>query len=78
VVGKPALGTDGKLVLPRGFVTRSFMLGRRPQRVIVSVPKPPYRVEIHIDRTFSPSDYGQPDTRDLGAQVTFGPAPGTR
>ncbi len=39
---------------------RTFML---------AAPPPPYRVEIHIDPTFSPAQFGYPDTRQLGAQV---------
>jgi hypothetical protein len=34
-------------------------------------PAPPYRVELHIDPTFSPAQFGQPDARQLGAQVGF-------
>jgi hypothetical protein len=78
-VGKPVLGADGKLTLSRPLARRSFVLpNRRARTVIVSVPKPPYRVEIRLAPTFSPADFGQADTRDLGAQVSFGPAPGTR
>jgi hypothetical protein len=36
-------------------------------------PAPPYRVEVHIDPTFSPVQFGLPDARQLGAQVAFGP-----
>jgi hypothetical protein len=34
-------------------------------------PPPPFRATVHIDPTFSPADYGQSDTRQLGAVVTF-------
>ena len=34
----------------------------------------PYRLEIHVDPTFSPATYGQPDIRQLGAQVQISPA----
>jgi hypothetical protein len=78
VVGRPALGADGKVTLSRQLVRRQFVLGRQPRTVTVAVPKPPYRVEIHLEPTFSPADSGQADTRELGAQVRFGPAPGTR
>ena len=77
-VGRPALGADGKVTLSRQLVRRQFVLGRRSRTVTVAVPKPPYRVEIHLEPTFSPADSGQADTRELGAQVRFGPAPGTR
>jgi hypothetical protein len=38
---------------------------------VVPAPQPPFRAEIRIAPTFSPADYGQPDPRQLGAQVTF-------
>lgn len=34
-------------------------------------PEAPFRVRVHIDPTFSPSQFGQSDTRQLGAQVQF-------
>ena len=78
-VGKAVLGVDGKLMLSEPIARRSFVLpNRRARTVVVPVPKPPYRVEIHLEPTFSPADFGQADTRELGAQVSFGPTPGTR
>jgi hypothetical protein len=38
---------------------------------VIPTPKPPFRVEVRISPTFSPSDYGQSDRRELGAQVAF-------
>jgi hypothetical protein len=77
-VGKPVLGADGKLTVPRPLARRSFILDRKARTVSVPVPKPPYLVEIRLEPTFSPADYGQADTRDLGAQVSFGRPPGAR
>ena len=37
-------------------------------------PAVPYRLEIRVDPTFAPADYGVPDTRQLGAQVQIEPA----
>ncbi len=34
-------------------------------------PPPPFRVEVHIEPTFSPAEFGFGDTRQLGAQVGF-------
>jgi hypothetical protein len=34
-------------------------------------PRPPFRVEVEVNPTFSPSTYGQADPRQLGAQVLF-------
>ncbi len=77
-VGKPVLGADGQVTLSRPLLRRNVVLGRQSRVLTVGVPKPPYRVEIHLEPTFSPADFGQADTRDLGAQISFGPAPGTR
>ena len=32
-------------------------------------PKSPYRLQIHVEPTFSPADYGYGDGRQLGAQI---------
>jgi hypothetical protein len=37
----------------------------------VKVPNRPFTVTVHTSPTFSPSQFGQPDTRQLSAQVTF-------
>jgi len=37
----------------------------------LSAPAPPYQVAVTIDPTFSPAQFGQLDTRQLGAQVQF-------
>jgi hypothetical protein len=34
-------------------------------------PTTPFVVTVHVQPTFSPSQFGSPDTRQLGAQVTF-------
>jgi hypothetical protein len=36
-------------------------------------PSSPFTLTVHIDPTFSPSQFGQADTRQLGAQVSFAP-----
>jgi hypothetical protein len=42
------------------------------QRVFsIPTPKPPFRIEVSISPTFSPSDYGGSDRRQFGAQVGF-------
>ena len=38
---------------------------------VVPVSRGPFAIAVHISPTFSPSSYGQPDTRQLGAQVSF-------
>jgi hypothetical protein len=48
---------------------RRTTIDSRQQRIVeVPVPAPPFVVEISFDPTFSPADYGQGDTRQLGAQ----------
>ena len=37
----------------------------------IPTPRRRFQVTIHISPTFSPSQFGQPDTRQLGAQVAF-------
>ena len=34
-------------------------------------PRPPFRVRVHAERTFSPADYGEADTRRLGVKVAL-------
>lgn len=37
----------------------------------LATPPRPFVVTVHVAPTFSPSTYGQPDTRQLGAQLAF-------
>jgi hypothetical protein len=41
------------------------------RRIVLATPKPPFRVEVRISPTYSPSDYGESDRRRLGAQVGY-------
>ena len=36
---------------------------------VLPTPKSPFRLEVRVTPTFSPADYGEPDTRQLGAQL---------
>jgi hypothetical protein len=38
---------------------------------LLETPPPPFRVEIHIEPTFSPASFGFADTRQLGAIASF-------
>lgn len=60
--GAPAIQrvTASRTATIRSGATRRFTL---------PAPGVPYRLEIHVGSTFSPADYGYPDTRQLGAQV---------
>jgi hypothetical protein len=45
------------------------------RRVPLRVPPAPFEVVITVDPTFSPSEFGEPDARRLGVQLTFTYAP---
>jgi hypothetical protein len=69
VDGAPAITrvTDSRTWTVRSVTEKSFTL---------PTPKAPYRLEIRVDPTFSPMEYGQADPRRLGAQVQISPASG--
>jgi hypothetical protein len=62
VGGQPGIGTvtASRTWTAQSGTARSFTL---------PTPKTPYRLEIHVEPTFSPTEYGIPDPRQLGAQV---------
>jgi hypothetical protein len=60
--GQPGIG---KVTSSRTWTVRNGTV----QLFVLPTPKSPYRLEIHIQPTFSPADYGQADTRELGAQI---------
>ncbi|MFN2470675.1 MAG: hypothetical protein ABR583_06745 [Gaiellaceae bacterium] len=56
----------------RQTASRTVVLHTRRRQVLtLSAPRPPFRVDVDIEPTFSPSEFGAEDTRQLGAQVTF-------
>jgi hypothetical protein len=65
---QPALG---KVREVRHVAVRNCKLN--PTRI--DVGPAPWRVEVHVDGTFRPVDYGGSDARDLGAVVGYAPAP---
>jgi hypothetical protein len=69
LVGRPA-SESGKLV--RVYEVRRWVVHRLEQRTFNFDVRPPVRVEVHVQPTFSPSQFGFADTRQLGAQVSFG------
>jgi hypothetical protein len=53
-------------------VTRHWVIhARAERRFAFAAPRAPFQVHVHIEPTFTPSQFGRPDTRQLGAQVTF-------
>jgi hypothetical protein len=41
------------------------------RRFVLRTPKPPFRVEVRVAPTYSPTSYGESDQRQLGGQVGF-------
>ena len=56
---------DSRTWTVRSGLTREFVL---------RTPAVPYRLEIRVEPTFSPADFGKPDPRQLGAQIQIHPA----
>jgi len=58
--------------------TRRWVIHSSGTRVFnLPTPRPPFEVNVRIRPTFSPSKFGLPDTRQLGAQATFNFEPAT-
>jgi hypothetical protein len=65
----PAGATDADIV-----DTKTWTIHAGKQReFVLRTPRPPFRVEITVDPTFSPGQFGSGDGRQLGAQVSFTP-----
>ena len=45
-------------------------------KLVIPVPPPPFQVALTVQPTFSPSEFGAADPRQLGAQITFTYRPG--
>jgi hypothetical protein len=58
----------------QAIATRTLTLHRGAAHTFVlPTPRTPFTVAVHIEPTFSPSQFGQADTRQLGAQVVLTP-----
>jgi hypothetical protein len=67
-VGTLASGSAGRPRLGRVIARRTWIIHGGASRVFVfPPPRGPYRVELHVDPTFVPADYGYADSRPLGA-----------
>jgi hypothetical protein len=54
----------------------TWMVGTgRSRSFTLRTPKAPYQLLIQATPTFSPADYGEADTRELGAEVAVTPVP---
>lgn len=70
LVGTEKAAAGGATSFRRVTARRSVTL-RAGQARTVTLPRPafPFRLEVRVSPTFTPSRYGQPDSRDLGARV---------
>jgi hypothetical protein len=67
VGGRPGIG---RVAASRTWTVQSGTA----RRFTLPTPRTPYRLEIHVGPTFSPANYGQPDPRQLGAQIEISPS----
>jgi len=68
----PLTERDGRATIGETVETRTWVAHRRRSTAfILATPRPPFRVEITVSPTFSPSRFGGPDTRELGVQAFF-------
>jgi hypothetical protein len=71
-LGRPVPRSGGGLTLGKVLTRRTWMIHSQARRTFTfQAPKPPYRIEIHVRPTFSPSRFGSADTRELGTQLSF-------
>lgn len=71
-VGKLVRSAAGTPAIGRVTAERRLVLHRLDRKVVtLPVPRAPFRVEVAVTPTFSPSQFGLADTRQLGAQVGF-------
>jgi hypothetical protein len=66
----PLVTTTGQPTVGEPSASRTWTVKSGAVRsFVLPTPNMPFRLEIRIDPTFSPADYGHPDGRRLGAQV---------
>jgi hypothetical protein len=71
-LGRPVRGPNGTVRLRRVEAAREGVVpSGSKRRFALDVPPPPFRVQVRVRPTFTPADYGQTDTRRLGAKVSF-------
>ena len=71
-VGPLISGEAGVAELGKATAVRTWVIhARSERRFVLPTPRPPFRVEVHVEPTFSPSQFGLADTRQLGAEVDF-------
>jgi hypothetical protein len=72
-VGKLVKGADKQPHIGRTTAVRHWVIHSLSRATfVIPSPHPPFRVEVKVSPTFSPSDYkGPSDRRELGAQVGY-------
>jgi hypothetical protein len=56
----------------KAIVTRTWTIHSGASKTFsLAAPNRPFAVTVHTSPTFSPSQFGQADTRQLGAEVRF-------
>jgi hypothetical protein len=57
---------------PRVIAARRWVIhAGHERRFSFAAPRAPFQVRVHIEPTFSPAQFGEADTRQLGARVQF-------
>ncbi len=75
-LGTLAAGPGRRPRLGRPLARRTWTVHAGRSRVFrFPAPRGPYRVELHVEPTFSPSDFGAADPRQLGAVFSVGLGP---
>lgn len=73
ITAAPLRVTEAGQVAGKPTATRVWTVHSSQARTFdVPVPRAPFRVEVRVTPTFSPSQFGLADTRHLGAQLSFG------
>jgi hypothetical protein len=66
----PLIAKDGQPAIGKATSSRTLTIAsRKVHSVTLNTPKVPFRLEIHVEPTFSPSKFGLADPRQLGAEV---------
>jgi hypothetical protein len=72
IAAGPLRQTDGTPTLGEPTATREWTVHSGQTRTFdLPVPSAPFRVEVRVSPTFSPAQFGQGDTRELGVQLAF-------
>ena len=72
IAAGPLRQTNGTPTLGQPTATREWTVHSGQTRTFdLPVPPAPFRIEVRVAPTFSPAQFGQADTRQLGVQLAF-------